>query len=198
MTLLRKDAEICIEGFPRSGNSFFTVYFWWFNSIHPIGHHLHVIAQIKRAVKYKIPCIILYRHPLDAVASLLVMDRRLSLTVAIHSYIQFNKYVVKEKKNVVTAEFRKTISAPDSVLKEVNEKFGSTFDCGYFSPELSEQIQERIRNSTAVLYTPQTLTVPNKYKTEEKKKLYASIENHSSYKKAVAVYETLLSLDRAD
>ena len=70
-----KDTQICIEGFPRSGNTYSVSAFKLANKGIKISHHLHVPAQVLLAVQYQIPTIVVIRNPLDAVTSLLILKK---------------------------------------------------------------------------------------------------------------------------
>jgi len=52
------DKDLCIEGFPRSANSFFVNIFCHFNPHKKIAHHIHVPVQVLKSVEYNIPCIV--------------------------------------------------------------------------------------------------------------------------------------------
>ena len=60
--------RICIEGYPRSANTFAGRLFHLANPV-PIAHHTHLINNVKLALGYGIPVLILIRDPADAIAS---------------------------------------------------------------------------------------------------------------------------------
>jgi len=68
--------ELVIEGFARSGNTFAVAAF---SLAQPrpvrLAHHLHAPAQVLLAARMGIPCIVLVRDPVDAVASRLIRRR---------------------------------------------------------------------------------------------------------------------------
>ena len=68
--LVSKHANLTIEGFPRSANSFLEAAI---NEVSAqpliISHHVHARANIYRSLKLKVPCVVLYRNPVDAIVS---------------------------------------------------------------------------------------------------------------------------------
>lgn len=90
-TVVTRDTDLLIEGFPRSGNT------WTEALIREAGndklllaHHSHAAAHVKQAMKIGVPSIILYRKPDDAVASLLALyENRIEPQTGFVEYIQF-------------------------------------------------------------------------------------------------------------
>lgn len=72
--LVKTNTDICIEGFPRSGNSFFFKLFKKANPEATIAHHIHSPIQLIRAVNLGIPAVALVRKPKDAIASALTFN----------------------------------------------------------------------------------------------------------------------------
>lgn len=71
---LMKDSKFILEGFPRSANTLATFRIAVANPDLPFAHHTHKPSQLIRAAKRGIPALILYRHPADAISSLLKVD----------------------------------------------------------------------------------------------------------------------------
>jgi len=68
-TIPGRGDSIYLDGYPRSGNTYFTAAL---KSICPdmrFGNHLHVVAPIKIAIKRHVPVFILMRKPEHAIAS---------------------------------------------------------------------------------------------------------------------------------
>lgn len=191
LTLVRKHSDICIEGFPRSGNTFFVEYFLHGNNISHLGHHLHVPSQIYKAKRLNIPCVVLYREPKDAIASLIIMDELLSMNVAIRSYIHFYKKLMPYSSSVLFVNFKDATARPHRVIENINEKFHTHFVVEPYSQALNDEVTASIRNSKIVAYSKRTLTVPNEYKTARKKEISARVENNRLFEKAQKIYMQL-------
>ncbi|MCS3708344.1 hypothetical protein GGP62_003366 [Salinibacter ruber] len=68
--LVDEQTDICIEGFPRSANSFAVGAFRRAQDDPVnIAHHNHVPAPVLRAARWGLPTVVLIRHPVDAVIS---------------------------------------------------------------------------------------------------------------------------------
>ncbi|NOT05860.1 MAG: hypothetical protein HOP27_14795 [Anaerolineales bacterium] len=126
--LLSPDTELVIEGFPRSANTFSVVAFE-FSQKRPIklAHHLHVPAQVIRAVQNNVPTFVLIRNPTDAVLSLLVHSPRVPAIDALKAYYQFYKYIMPYSHGFIKATFEEVTANYGAVIQRVNKKFGTDF-----------------------------------------------------------------------
>ena len=125
---MRKDRHICIEGFPRSANSYAVVAFKLDNSGIKPGHHLHVPAQIIRACQLNKPVITVIREPQDAVASFLIFQSSTNAALYLKLYIDFYKALIQYKKQIIIADFKTVTTDFNSVIKRVNRKYGTQFN----------------------------------------------------------------------
>jgi hypothetical protein len=126
--IMRSESVACIEGFPRSANSYAVEIFRRRNGQVPLAHHLHVPGQILRAAQLKRPCAMVIRRPLDALSSLLIVDERLSADVLFWSYIDFHRRVWPARDAVVVCEFDEVIADASVVSRRMNEHFQTDFD----------------------------------------------------------------------
>jgi hypothetical protein len=133
--LARKDAaqavsqqtEIVIEGFPRSANSFAVGALRIAQGRHVrVASNLHVPAQIIRAVRWRIPTLVLIRRPEDAVPSLMIRDR-ISAHQALRYYIAFYAAVAHYRSDCILARFEEVTQDYGAVIERVNQKFGTHF-----------------------------------------------------------------------
>lgn len=126
--LVSSKTDIVIEGFPRSANTFSVLAFHYCNDKVKIAHHLHNIAQLKGALKLKIPIIVVIREPEAAIKSYLVREPDVSISSAIKKYEKFYCFVKKNKTKFVIADFNKAINSFDEIIKEVNQKYDKKFN----------------------------------------------------------------------
>lgn len=124
-----KDTDIVIEGFPRSGNSFAEAAFRISQSANiKIAHHCHSISQIKKAVKFSLPILVLYRYPIDAIASyILYYDRYTTIGQAIRRYNDFYNDIKKYKDKILLASFKTLTIDFGEIIKSINKKFDTSF-----------------------------------------------------------------------
>lgn len=118
----------CIEGFPRSGNTFATRTFREWNPGVVVAHHVHVAGQLLAAVERRVPAALLIRDPLDAAASLLVFSGgRLSARAALSSYVAFHRPLLEVLDRVVVCPFERFVADSSLVVNALNHHFGTAF-----------------------------------------------------------------------
>ena len=140
-----KDTQIVIEGFPRSGNSFAVLAFEFAQTTPvKIAHHLHAPAQVIRAAKLRIPCIVLIRDPVDTIASLVIREMFVSVDTAFDEYICFYEHVLPYRKYFVLEEFDDIITDYGKVVDKVNMKFGTEFDLFRHSPGNVQKVFKKL------------------------------------------------------
>jgi hypothetical protein len=78
--LVSEKTDICIEGYPRSANSFAVGAFQHAQK-HPVrvAHHTHIPANVMRACERGIPTLVLIRDPTDAVVSHVALSKQTQL-----------------------------------------------------------------------------------------------------------------------
>ncbi|MBK8806764.1 MAG: hypothetical protein IPO21_09010 [Bacteroidales bacterium] len=184
---------MCIEGFPRSANSFLTLYFMQYNKRVEIAHHLHLPMQYKKAVSFKIPTIVLLRHPLDAITSLLIRERFLYPSLAIISYIWFYKALLKYTNKVLIVHFKNVISAPDEVIDRLNKQFNSNFHHVPLTGEMKQNIFTLIDQVDALTKNDSlSLARPTQEKDSKKEKVKTIILQSNFYPQALNLYYQLV------
>lgn len=127
---IRRSTELVIEGFPRSANTFAVAAFavaqgTSVEALH-IARHSHAPAQVARATQRGLPTILLIRKPEDAVISL-VQRERVSLPVALDSYIAFHRAVAPYAEHTVIASFDEVTSDFGSVIRRLNRRYGTRY-----------------------------------------------------------------------
>lgn len=125
---VRRDTEIVIEGFPRSGNTFATAAFLVSqNRQVKIARHLHAPVQIPRGVKKKLPVILLIRKPSDAVISFVLREPHIGISEALKLYIRFYSCVLPYLPDTMIVRFEQLVQSFDEIIPSLNAKFGTSF-----------------------------------------------------------------------
>ena len=143
------DGELVIESFPRSGNTT-TVYSFVYAQQRSvkIGHHLHVPAHVRFAVKKSIPCIIIIREPLDCVASL-ILYKGLSpagASACIAKYISFYTTVRELSESLVVVNFKQIVDeGVGFAVEAINAKYGTDFVIPEGSQQERKWVEEQER-----------------------------------------------------
>lgn len=125
---VRRDTQLVIEGFPRSANTFAEVAFRLAQpGVVRIADHLHVSAQVARAVEYGIPVCVLIREPADAARSLVVKYPHIRAADALRGYRRFYKQCLRYIDHMVVATFDQVTQDFGAVIARINRRFGTDF-----------------------------------------------------------------------
>ncbi|MFW2439354.1 MAG: hypothetical protein ACN4GR_08285, partial [Arenicellales bacterium] len=143
--MVTRNTRITIEGYPRSANTYAVYAFKHVNQMpwNEIAHHLHVQAQVIRSVKYKIPVILLIRHPLEAVRSLVVRHDFIPVDEALADYCRFYDDLYPMRDGFVIADFSIVIESYGEIIDQVNKKFSSKFT---LYPEQDAEMNATVMN----------------------------------------------------
>jgi hypothetical protein len=186
------DADICIEGFPRSGNSFFVTAFQRWNPGIAVSHHSHLASNAKFSARHGKPTVILIRGPAEAIASAIAWDGLDSLIapgVGILSYIAFYESLTGHHHEMLFLNFEEAVSDPGQCIRKINRRFGSAFRALELTEEESQQIKELlIRQDNKEKRFEMNSTLPNRKKAELKEVFVPRIQSHSLFRYAVAAY----------
>jgi hypothetical protein len=141
--MVTRRTRITIEGYPRSANTYAVYAFKHVNEIqwNEVGHHLHVQAQIIRSVKYQIPVILLIRHPLEAVRSLVVRHDFIPVADALEDYTRFYSDLYKLRDSFVVANFDDVTEHFGKIIERVNKRFSTKFN---LFPDHDEQAKAAV------------------------------------------------------
>lgn len=170
-----------LDGYPRSGNTFFAgLCKKAFNQDNFI-HHFHTIAPIKIALNKKLPVFILIRKPAEAISSYYLksfalshknlpetIDKRL-LKNLIHDYYDYYSFVYTHKVNIHIIAFEKYIIKPFEVLNSINEiVFNKKYNVNH---ELIETYQIEYKGATDTLGSSRPNEIKEMLKAEIKENL---------------------------
>ena len=130
-TVVTRQTELLVEGFPRSGNT-------WMEALLRscserdlrLAHHSHAAGHVKYAVKIGAPTVVLYRDPDDAVRSYLTLyNNSIDARDAYLDYITFYEAVFPLRdKGVLFFSFDEVTQAPSKVIDSINSSFSIGLD----------------------------------------------------------------------
>ncbi len=196
--MVTRDTLITIEGYPRSANTYAVYAFRYANKIpwSQIAHHLHVQAQVIRSIQYKIPVILLIRHPLEAVRSLVVRHDFIPVNEALEDYCRFYTDLYQFQEGFIVAPFDAAIKHFGKITEQVNNRFQTCFTV-YPSQNkaadmaVMQEIDKRNRQMDKGKVTH--LYRPDKGKELLKSRVVID-ENGVLYKKALKIYLQYMAL----
>lgn len=188
---------ICIEGFPRSGNTFALGAFIASNpqikARGNIAHHTHIAMQVVRAAQFAVPCITVIRDPISTLASWLLIRGGLTPDTALKHYVWYHRSIHRVKDDVVLADFSAVISDFRKVIDAVNEKYQTNFGKVEITEEIRQEIFKRLRERHAHFNQKQyLLPVPSSERDRLKEPLRERINHTPRLEEALTLYNTLL------
>lgn len=194
--LVTPGSDVCIEGFPRSANSFTVSAFRHWNPEARVAHHMHVPLQVQLAVKLGIPCCVLVRRPLDAVASVLVMQRgRISDDACYRGYIRFHRRIATMRDEIVVCRFDELLDDPTVLVERLNTRFETSFVSQPLTPDLERRLLatlERRGRRRNWMLSRDFATAPSPVKEDKKAELEARVARHPLRTEAEASYAAVV------
>jgi len=169
------NTKFLLDGYPRSGNTYFSGLSKKVFNPEIFIHHFHCIAAVKIALSRDLPSFILIRNPADAISSYYLKsfalknkklskdtDKELVLKLT-NDYYTFHKYILNNQTNLEIVTFESTINNPNKILDLLNER---VFDNKYVvTHEQISEFNREYRGATDTLGSSR----PNK--TKERLKL---------------------------
>ncbi|WP_170518243.1 hypothetical protein [Ruegeria atlantica] len=181
-------SDLVIEGYPRSANTYLHRIV---RAAGPkglrIANHVHRPQQISMAVRYGIPCFILFRHPLDCIASYLVREPDLEVADSLKQYIGFAQTTLAHNSapqiHIVT--FDGVIEDAANISSAILQKIGHdvTVTTELIEKATLDKRKEKSRSS-----------LPNAEKDRLKQKYYDQILASPRYLEALELFEQAVAL----
>lgn len=192
---IRSDHDVCIEGFPRSGNTFALMAFERWNPGAQIAHHLHLPGQLIGALRYGVPAILLVREPEEAVASLLVFTRwTLSPTAALSGYLSFHRALLPVVDRLAICSFEDLVQEPQLMVERARERFGAPFS----SSQLDEPGRTSILADIARFHRHRfrdqaTYSIPDRSRGEAKRAAREAVARHRKLPDCQEIHDRILA-----
>jgi hypothetical protein len=127
--VLRDDTELLIEGFTRSAVTFATIAFQLAQQ-RPVrvAHTLHSVGHVRMAVRRGVPSLVTIREPEETVLSAVVREPYLTLGGVLAAYTHFYTGIQPVRDRIVVGRFDSIVQDLGSVIRAINERFGTSFD----------------------------------------------------------------------
>jgi hypothetical protein len=143
--VLGEDTAVVIDGYTRSASTF-AVYAFQVAQPDPVpmAHHLHAPAQLKEAARRGLPTLMVIREPRGAVLSQLVREPGVDLLDALYAYRRFHRSLMGCREAFVVADFREVTQDFGSVVRRMNERYGTSFGIFGGTPDELELVTHLI------------------------------------------------------
>lgn len=188
--------DICIDGYPRSANSFSVRMFLQANPDAKIAHHTHSVANLNKALKHNIPVVVLIRDPEQAIISSIIAHKKNDIDMEVSRYIDFYDWVYRRIDKMVIADFYQVVNDFNAAILNVNKKFNKSFlllsDVKEADSQVKDDIEKRC-DRLGQLETFHIKPVPTNGRNEIKEKFHDSVLNHPDYPKARKLYDDIMS-----
>jgi hypothetical protein len=195
---IEPDTELVIEGFGRSGSTFAVLAFEMAQE-RPVktAHHTHASAQVVVAAERAIPTVVIIRRPRDAVLAHMVR-RRISARPAVKSWIRYHERILPYADRLLVARLETVSTDLGSVIRAINDRFGTSFAIFDHTPEREASIFRSIEETNVRKYGQATDWVarPTGERLARKEARRTELEDprlRSLFERAQALYDTLLA-----
>jgi hypothetical protein len=193
----RRGDLLHLTGFPRSANTYAS---YLVQAAAPgcedrMSTHHHVQATIRMALAARVPTVVLVRHPLEAIASRLVMlraspDDGARADEFIRYYHAYYRYVERVRERVTLANFRMVVEDPERFLELVRAA-APGFAIEAPLSQVVEQVGVLFEGTIEPRRAPEDRVMPDPVKEGLKTRFRKLVQTRPPYEKAEAVYHRL-------
>lgn len=193
--VVSNETKVVIDGFPRSGNSFFVALMAVTQPPElSMSHHLHSAAHIKEGVNRGLPVIVIVRKPNQATLAYCAYDRNVPLKESLLDWISFYEQVLAlPKKSYALAHFDKFIENGNDVINEINQTFDALLkNFNHTNSEISAK--KYLEETSLAAFGRQHQSQPSQKRTLYKESIKNELESDSLrplLEKAERVYRKL-------
>ena len=165
--LVSRSTRVCIDGFPRSGNSFAVMSVAWHLELlgKHVAHHTHSIVNLDRAIAHRVPVFVPVREPIGCCLSLTVLGATTGIDDALRAYLKFHEACQRRLGRVTVVRFDDLITSARPLVHRVAHAIGTT------SPVKDGDVKGSLERSAAAHGT--TLAIPDAVRTRRKAELWA-------------------------
>jgi hypothetical protein len=123
-----RDTKLVIDGYTRSAVTFAVFAFQMAQDLPVrVAHHLHAPAQLIEAARRGVPTLAVIREPEEAILSAMIREPYVGTKAAFAAYARFYERLLPYRSAMVAAGFEDVTSNFGSVIRKVNERFGTRF-----------------------------------------------------------------------
>jgi len=193
--IINKNSDICIEGYKRSGNTYFISLLEYKNKKKiSIASHIHNKFQIQRAIKLNKPIIFLIRDPIMVINSAVNRNEDFDPSQLIKDYIQIYQYAYKKSDLIMFINFKDFTNNKkiNNLLKTIQINYPNLFNFKKFDKFDNDKIKNIVIEKDKVYLQKKSqeldhnkLSIPS----QKKQNKLLQLENLD---KANKIYQSLL------
>jgi hypothetical protein len=192
------ETDLCLEGYPACANSF--LYFVFQECArHPlrIAHHTHSVANIRRALRYGVPTLVVFRDPNDAIPSYLSRFDKDPLEATLR-YVRFYRQIREMEDEISLASFQEVTSHIERAVRRIAINSPLQFEVGdpnTLEERVRKRMDEQWSQQESSLFNPRDIPLPNKDRSTAKERARQAIQQLDVYAEAVREYEHIKALN---
>lgn len=203
LSIKKRRTKICIEGYPRSANSYAVRMFKISNqrNEHYVLHHSHSFNRIKKAIKNNIPVLVLIRNPEDAIASSLVFKSKRKqdkfswfIRLEIRKYLDFYLPIFNYLDKILVVKFEDVISNYSEIIRRFNNYFGLSFNIPNDEQKARNKVLRDINMNSPHKNNSLKIPKPSENRAALLNELRKKVEEQPNFNKAQLCYNCLIEL----
>jgi hypothetical protein len=160
-----------------------------------IARHKHVVANLKRAVDYGVPTVILFRDPDDCIPSA-VSRFRPSLSEAVQRYLYFYRYVVNGmNSDILLVSFEEMTKKVEATVRRISSFAGFDFENDRLEG-VEGRAKDRIRRRTKRRENTR-ISLPTEKREQKKDEIRTELVQHPQYDKLQKLYDRVKDIHKS-
>jgi hypothetical protein len=188
--LCDRATDLCIDGYPSSGNSFSFAVLCLANRNIRIAHHCHSVANFRLALAYGVPAICLIRRPEDAIASRLARFEG-NARSAVLEYVGFYDFVLRHIDDLTIVTFEEVTQHTGVFLDRMARATNLAFDVADIG-QLREAATGYMTRWTEENAEPDNISLPRAARDDAKARIRDDIRATPPFCDAQMLWQRIL------
>jgi hypothetical protein len=191
-----KSISAFVTSWGRSGNTYSAEIVKRLYADLRVGSHAHSIASLKCANRSCVPILLIFREPLQTIASFVVKQRHLLATSndyavysSVRDYCEYHSYALKLCGRAVYIPFKDVIDEPQ-ILVDAMESFGFLRPSAAELIAVHDDVMAFLRSDSR---SPEKRQLGSPEKDDSKSKLFDLIRRDRNWSRALSVFSQLES-----
>lgn len=172
---ITSSTDLVIEGYPRSSNTFAAAAVAVASGgTVSVASHVHTPSQVIHAANRRTPTLVVVREPRATVRSLIMAAPHVPVRTAIAEWIHHHRTIWPHRDSFVVGTFDQITTDLPSVLRRVNNRFGTTLPMFEHTPENVAAVEQRMRDDHERFHPGDQLSAP--WPVEQRKAASARLD----------------------